>query len=271
MELSMKLRIISSFLLLSLSSLAFAHSPETSGKCYIGAFGGTGSSNNFNASQLGTVYLFEIQGGPLSVNAVGPLKHHNATFFGAQLGYEAPGISLNASPWSLVPAAELEAYAMSKRSFEGNLINPTSRLAEQNFSVSYPVRKTVFLANAVLNFDHACLPIHPYVGFGIGTALVRVSGASSIQVSPAEANLNHYNTHSTDTISTFAGQIKLGLNYDIIENLSIFAEYRALYLANTHFLFGSTIATNHAETSPWQVKMNAQNYDLGSLGVRLNW
>lgn len=274
----MKLRIFSSIFLFALTTLAFASYTPTEfatvispGKFYLGAFGGGGSSNNFNASQFGTAFFSEAEGGPLSVNAFGQLNSQSASFFGAQLGYRAPEILLSSfSQWTLGPAAELEGYAMSKSSFNGTLTNNTERLSAHDFLVSYPMNKTVFLANAVISFNSPCLLVHPYVGFGIGEAVIRISGANATQTNPPEA-VNHYNTNTSDTNSTFAGQIKLGLSYDINKYVSLFADYRCLYLASTHFVFGSTVSPGHVETSSWQVKLDAQRYNLGNAGVRFTF
>lgn len=273
----MKLRLSLSIILLASTAMAVASpvpiNSTFSGKFYVGAFGGGGASNNFNATQLGTVFFLESFGGPLSVNAFGRLTNQNGAFFGGQLGYEAPAICLNAcSQWKLKPGAELEGYYMNKNSSTGALINNTTRIPvqENDFRVSYPMDKTVFLINAVLNFNKPCFCFHPYVGLGIGNAIVRISDASAFQANPLDAP-NHYNGNANDTNSTFAGQLKLGLNYDFNRYVSLFAEYRWLYVANTHFVLGSTIAPAHSETTPWQVKLNNQSYNLGNIGLRVNW
>jgi opacity protein-like surface antigen len=260
----MKLRLASAIFLFSLTPLTYAAT------IYVGAFGGYGSSNHVDASQHGTAFFIEAMGGPLSVNAFGELNKRNSSFWGAQLGYQAQEIFLN-STWTVEPAVELEGYSLNKRSFEGTFSNNTVRLEEHDFNVSYPMKRTAFLANAVLNFNNPCVLIHPYIGFGIGSALVKISNATSAQINPPEAGINHYNSDSSDTTSTFAGQIKLGLGYDINEYVSIFADYRWLYLANADFVFGSTVYPTHAETSSWQVKLDAQKFHLANVGVRLNW
>jgi opacity protein-like surface antigen len=278
MEPYMKLRISSSIFLFALTTAAFACSPAesarvtTPGKFYVGLFGGGGSSNKFNASQYGTAFFPEASGGPLSVNAFGQLNSRSASFFGAQLGYQTQELLLNSSSqWSLGPAAELEGYSTSKSSFKGTLTNDTARLPEHDFTVSYPMRRTVFLANGVISFNNPRLPVHPYVGVGMGAAIIRISDATSTQVSPAEEGINHYNSRPNDTTSTFAGQVKLGLSYDVNPYISFFADYRWLYLANTHFVFGSTVYPSHVETSDWQVKLGAQQYSLINVGARFNW
>lgn len=274
----MKLRIAASIFLCAFTAPVFAsHTPTKSaaviapGKFYMGAFGGGSSSNHFKASQFGTAFFTEAEGGPLAINAFGELTNQKTSFFGAQLGYRAQEIFLNSSSqWTLGPAAELEGYSMNKRSLNGTLNNNTERLAEHDFMVSYPMKRTVVLANAVVSFNNARFPVHPYIGVGIGNAILRISDASAMQVNPPE-DINHYNTNTGDTKSTFAGQLKLGLSYDINEHISLFAEYRRLYLASTSFVFGSTASPNHVPTSSWQVKLNAQKYHLGNVGVRFHW
>lgn len=279
----MKLRI-SSILLIALTAPVFAKpapvisapasipvSVSAPSKFYVGIFGGGGSSSNVNASQYGTAYFIEAQGGPLALNSFGRINSKSASFFGAQVGYQAPEILLHASSQSSIsPAIELEEFNMGNRTFSGNLVNNSVRLAERDFAVAYPVSRNIFLANIVVNFNNPCLMIHPYVGLGIGNAIMKVSGATAMQVNPVEANINHYNTNPSDSNSVFAGQIKLGLSYDINQYVSVFAEYRSLYTASTHFVFGSTVSEGHAETSSWQVSMGAQRYNLGDIGLRVN-
>lgn len=242
-------------------------------KVYIGIFGGGGSSNEFNVTQQGTAFYFEALGGPLAVNGFGHVNSHSNGFFGAQLGYQWEGMTFNhLNTLTIMPAVELEGYYLTNSTFHADLINNTARLDEHDFLVSYPMRRTVFLANYVLNFGKPCLLVQPYIGFGIGSAIVRIAGADASQISPPEVGVNHYNSNPHDTDATFAGQIKAGLSYDINKCVSVFAEYRWLYIANTHFQFGSTVypEVSHPETSPWLVKLDPQRYNMGSVGVRFN-
>jgi hypothetical protein len=243
-------------------------------KLYVGVFGGGGSSNDFNATQFGTAYLIEADGGPLAVNAFGQLNGQSGSFYGAQVGYKAPEIFLNSSSeWSFGPAGELEGFYMNSSSFNGTLINNTARVPEHDFQVTYPMSRSVFLLNGVLNFNNPRWVVHPYIGLGIGGAIARISGATAMQTNPPEPGVNHYNTNSNATDTAFAGQIKLGLNYDINKYVNIFADYRWLYLSSTQYTFGSTVVTApvpHVETSSWQVKLDPQRYNLGDIGVRVN-
>lgn len=271
---TMKRTIYSSLFLTLLMGSAFADQSAMApapGKLYIGIFGGYGSSNNFDVSQYGTAFYTEASGGPLAVNAFGDMDNHSGWLGGAQIGYKAQDILLSPnSLWALGPAIELEGFYLGKRTFTGDLTNDTSRLPEHDFAVSFPMKRSVFLTNFVVNFDNPCYLFHPYVGVGLGGAIVKISGADGMQVSPPEEGINHYNANTSDRTSTFAGQVKAGVSYDINQYFSLFAEYRWLYLANTQFAFGSTVYPSHVATSNWQVKMDAQHYNIGTVGIRLS-
>ena len=199
-------------------------------------------------------------------------NNETSGYFGAQLGYRGQSVLMNpSSQWLLEPAGELEGFSMNSTTFNGSLSNNTSRAPEHNFSVSYPMNRTIFLANAVMGFNNPHWVVQPYVGLGIGGALLRISSAYAAQVAPPEANVNHYNGNPNASNSAFAGQVKLGLNYDINQYFSVFAEYRWLYIASSNFTFGSTVYTGHPETSSWQVNMDAQRYNMADIGLRVSF
>lgn len=262
--------------LLALTNASFAMSKGElpglfTGKVYVGIFGGGGSSNNFDIDQYGTAFYTEAEGGPLAVNAFGQADDHSLSFGGAQLGYQAQPIVLSpGSQWSLAPAVELEGYYTNKSSFTETLSNNTDRLPEHDFSVTYPMRRTVFLTNIILTLNHPRIVIHPYIGVGVGGAIVQISNATSTQIAPPEPDINHYNANTSDEDTTFSGQIKVGLSYDIIKAITLFAEYRWLYLSSTDFTFGSTVYPGHPATSSWHVDMDPQKYNMGSAGIRFN-
>lgn len=267
----MDIRTYISIFFLSLSTSVFA-TPNSDNAFYIGGFGGIGTANHFNVSQFGTAFFTEAEGGPLAVNAFGQLGNPSAPFFGAQLGYQAPEINLKTdSVWKMKLAAELEGYTMSHRSFHGILSNNTERIPEHTFNVSYPLHRTVFLGNAILNFIHPRFIMHPYIGLGIGNALVRIAEATGMQSNPIEANVNHYNAKSSDSVSVFAGQLKVGFSYELTSHMAFFADYRRLYLASSDFRFGSTVYPTHVETSHWQVKLSSQKYNLANIGLKFKW
>lgn len=241
-------------------------------KVYLGVFGGGGSSNRINISQYGTAFFEELLGGPLAVNAFGHTNSRNVGIFGGQLGYQWEDICLNSfsSSLNLGPAIELEGYYLGKSSFTAHDINnDTLRLSEHDFLVTYPLSTGVFLANMVLNFNSANYSRwRPYVGVGIGAAVLSISNADSLQVAPLEADVNHYNGNPNDRVASFAAQPKVGLNFSFSEHLTVFAEYRGLYITDTNFTFGSTVYVNHAATSSWNVHLGGQYYNMGVGGIR---
>lgn len=240
-------------------------------KFYVGVFTGGGSSNDITVRQFGTVFFSEAVGGPLAVNASTRTNVNTGWLGGAQVGYQHESLFDLGSQWSLGSAIELEAYGFGNDTVRGNLINNTDRLAENEFAVSYTLNRSVFLTNAVLSFDNPCILFHPYVGFGFGGAVLRITNAISTQIDPVEDDINHYNSNNRDTVATFAGQAKIGLRYDFNDYVSVFAEYRWLYLANSHFILGPTIYPSHAPTTDWQVKFDALRYNLGTAGIRVNF
>lgn len=241
-------------------------------KIYFGVFGGGGSSNHVSINQYGTAFFTEAVGGPLAVNAFGHTNSRSVGIVGGHIGYQWRDIFLNASSnqASLAPAVELEGYYVGKSSFRGHDINnDTTRLPEHDFLVTYPLKTGVFLANAVLNFNSVNYARwHPYVGAGIGAAVLSIANADSLQVAPLEAGVNHYNGNPNDKVATFAAQTKVGLNFAFSEHLSVFGEYRWLYLADTNFNFGSTVYPTHAPTSSWNANLGSQSYNMGAGGIR---
>ncbi len=247
---------------------------STPGKIYVGVFGGGGASTNVSIAQYGTAFFPEDTIGPLAVNGFGHTDTRGVGIVGGQVGYQWSSISLNLfnSLSGITPAVELEGYYVGKSTFTGHDINnETASLPEHDFLVSYPLNTAVFLANAVANFDLSNVNrVHPYVGAGIGAAVLSISGADSTQVAPPEGGVNHYNGNPSDKDATFAAQVKAGLNFDVTSNVNIFAEYRWLYVSNSDYRFGSTVYPAHVPTSPWLVELGSQSYNMGAAGIRFS-
>lgn len=239
----------------------------STGKIYLGVFGGAGSVTSTDINQFGTAFFTEAEGGPLAVNSFGRSKSNSMGMVGGHIGYawsDNMGVHL-----PVTPAVELEGYYIGGVDIDGHDIsNDTTRLPEHDFHVTYPIKSGVFLINAVLNANNSVFgSFRPYVGVGIGTAVVSVSDASSIQTSPPEIGVNHYNASTSDTEVAFAAQPKVGLRFDLTPHTSVFAEYRFLYLSATHYTFGSTVTPTHAPTSPWLATIKSQHYNMGTIGI----
>lgn len=236
------------------------------GPWYLGVFGGAGSATSEDTSQHGTAFL--TTGGPLAVNAYGQADSNTAGIGGAHLGYKWRSFDNSGSKWALTPALELEGYYLGLTQNGIDLDNNTVRLDEHEFAVSYPMDNGVFLLNGVLNFNNLGWgSVTPYMGGGLGAAIISISGAESTQVAPAEPGVNHYNSDTNASDWTFAAQYKVGLNFNISPQASIFAEYRFLYLSPTSYTFGSTQYPTHAPTTNWNVQLDSMYYNMGTIGI----
>ena len=187
-------------------------------KFYLGLFGGSGYSNSFRLVQKGTALYSEGNGGPFGVNAFGESNSDSLWLVGGHLGYEWPNrlVTLRRSNWNFSPAVEMEAFYLENTVRGTNLHNPTTRLTNQDFLVTYPMRTGVILLNAVLNMNlYKFKRAHPYVGVGFGAAIDAINGANSSQLAPFEPGINHYNADTNDSSSTVSAQSKLGLKFDL--------------------------------------------------------
>lgn len=244
---------------------------STPGKVYLSVFGGAGASDTLKLAQYGTAFFPPVADGPLAVNAFGSGKSGTVGIAGGHIGYQWSDVTLNLanSLVGITPATELEGYYLGKANYIGHeLNNETHRLVEHDFLVTYPTTAGIYLVNTVINFNLSEPLFKPYVGAGIGAAVLSISNATSTQTVPAEVGINHYNSDRDSTDSVFAGQVKAGLSVNFTPNFSMFGEYRWLYLANSDYNFGSTSYVGHVPTSSWAVKFDSQNYNLGAVGLR---
>lgn len=233
---------------------------------YVGLFGGGGRLTNTNASQRGTAFYSESSdvGGPLAVDSNGHVDSNFRGFGGAHFGYAWKNMAC------VTPAIELEGFYF-RNDVKGILDSPHTALPEHTFDNTFPMSTTVFLINSVFSFNaFPCIPLRPYVGAGIGGALLSVSGADSFQLNPVEPNVNHFSTESGASENVFAGQIKAGLTYALTNYCNLFAEYRFLYLGSSKFNFGSTVFPGHVPTAPWNVNIDGMHYNLGAVGIEFN-
>lgn len=242
--------------------------PASPEKIYLGVYGGAGSTNHINVFQYGTAFTPD---GPLAVNAIGDTNTPTQGIVGGQFGYQWMDVPFLSTCWSFAPAFELEGYYIGKNNFRAELINNAPVLGEHDFENTFPMDVGVFLTNAVLTLNNSNYQrYHPYVGVGVGGALIRIRDAQSLQEAPVEPGINHYNENPSDKDATFAGQVKAGLNMNICAHTNLFVEYRGLFLGNTHYLFGSTEYPDHPVTTNWAVSMNFHTYSMGAVGLQFS-
>jgi len=241
--------------------------PDSRG-IYVGVFGGGGVSSIPHVSQVGTALFPESRGGPLAVNATGNSGNHGVGLVGLQIGHEWSGCSFGAvcNSWSLLPAAEMEAYYLAGTQ-RADLSNPTPRLPAHDFLDTFPMNNAVFVTNLVLSVQTPYGGLTSYVGGGIGAAAVTISGADSLQVAPAEAGVNHFNSGPDSSNWGFAAQAKTGLRFPLSDRCWMFAEYRYLYVSSTTYTFGSTQYPTHVPTTPWTVHFGDMSNHMGVGGI----
>lgn len=230
---------------------------STANAYYVGVFGGGGAGTSTSLNQVGTAFL---RSGALAVNANGNSGSYSSGLLGVHLG-------MNGAVYRyFTPAVELEGFYL-RATPDGQLTNPTPRIPGHAFSDSFPMKTGVYLANVILNFPTANKKLFPYLGLGAGFATINISGANSSQITPAEANVNHFNSNTNSSSNTFSAQAKMGLNLYLAKNLRLFGEYRRLYLSSTSYTFGSTQYPTHAVTTNWNAHIGNMNYNLGVIGI----
>lgn len=262
--------------LVTLSTSLIADDCCCGNRLYVGAFGGGIFSNSTNIFQQGTAYFPYIDesedGGPLAISARGHAKGKSTGFGGFQVGYEWTQCPyyIGCSDWSITPAAEFEAFFFNhKRS--GHVVNAAiqDRLEEHNFADSFKLNSRTLLVNAVFRLNSCSLcGFSPYLGLGLGATRLSVKNASSFQIEPPEADVNHFNSGRSDSTWVFTAQVKAGVSYTICEKFHLFAEYRYLYLDSGRYVLGSTIYDDHVPTSPWNVKLSNTNYNAFAIGFQ---
>jgi opacity protein-like surface antigen len=291
-----KKNLVSVFFTMGLISTASLQAAEQAQRgLYLGVFGGGSVSDNNNFTQSGVAYKRVGDGQAhtdydLLVNVKGSADSKAGAMGGLHVGYEWSEIPMgnSGSEWGLRPALELEGYYLGT-SQTGNLLNPQTEPAvwhgevEASHSLaagSHTFRNTfnldmgVLLANVVFSFKTPWSnKIYPYIGGGIGAAITSISRSDSKQVDPvAEPTINHFNSDSSASSSSFAAQGKAGIRAEIVEHLSVFAEYRYLHVTATHYTFGATVYPGvHSQTSAWNSNFGAMNFHTGVLGIEYSF
>ena len=258
---------------------------------YLGLFGGGSTSDSSDFTQSGVAFKrvpIDDYNYNLNVDVKGSSGSQTGALGGLHVGYEFLEIPMgNAySGWGLRPAVELEGYYLAT-SKSGNLSNPQTELGvpvgvgdyhniaagSHVFKDSFNLDSGVLLANSVFTFKTPWANnIFPYVGGGVGAAITSVSGADSAQYGPGVPELspyiNHFNSNTNASSSSFATQAKVGVRAEILDHVAVFAEYRYLYVSATNYTFGSTVYPGiHSETSAWDSHFGSTNFHSGVLGI----
>ncbi len=238
---------------------------------YMGVYGGGGSMmSGVDLTQLATALYDTSHGGPIAVNATGVSQSSGFWLVGANIGYNWFTKPLSQTGFNISPSIELEGLYIGQHTITGPYQNNTySRLPEHIFQLVLPIDIGVALVNMVFDFNHKNYPkLHGYLGLGWGAAIPSIANAKAYQIIPAEPGVNHFSGDPSDTALAFAAQPKIGLLFDCNSRVSVFGEYHFLYLSNTDYQFGSTIAGGHVATTDWLLKMGPQLFNIGIFGIR---
>ncbi|MCS6850418.1 MAG: porin family protein [Gemmataceae bacterium] len=229
---------------------------------YAGILVGGAVSANDPIVQSGTAFITP----PLAVRASGDAKSRAGVMAGLHLGYQwgEPTVAGD-SDWRILPAVEFEAYYLGTRQ-AGLLNNPTDRLPEHLFDYRAPLDIAVLMPNLLLTL-HTPYRIHPYVGVGVGAALVSNHGVTSLQLSPPEPGINHFNSDPNASDWAIAATCRAGLRFDLGDSWYLFTEYKFLAIGATDYTFGSTVYPIHPPTSAWSVHYGTMFEHMGVLGL----
>lgn len=263
--------------LMASTTAALSSSPPLSG-FYLGGFGGWGASNDFEVTQSGVAFFSphtfrtppfnSSLDAPLGISAEGDSDGESMGFGGIHLGYEWLMPMYKDTTWTLTPAIELEGIYFSDNTEADDLDNSNIVLNPHIFDDEFSMKTGVVLVNGIVSLN--CLRmnmLHPYIGVGLGAAVISINDADSTQVSPAEPGVNHFNSDEDGLDWTFAAQAKAGLRYVLSEHWRVFAEYRFLYLGDTDFTFGPTEYPTHVQTTSWDVDFDNMYFNAGALGI----
>lgn len=246
----------------TLGSLAM--SSNLFGGTYLGVFGGGGSTSKTHISQRGFAFNNADPRLALLVHATGRGGNYGVGLVGAHFGYEFD------SGICLIPALGLEGFYLGSNSGEKvHLNNPT--FFEHDFHNKLPLRAGVLLGEFVLSLRAPSTSkwrwIEPYVGGGFGGGVLWIHHAKATQLSPAEPDVNHFNSRTTASDSALAAQFKGGFRFNLNSHWRLFAEYRYIYFPSTSYMFGFTQYPTHVPTSNWIVKLGKLNFNLGVVGL----
>lgn len=287
--------LMPTLLAIGLTSVSPLQAAEHSRGLYLGLFGGGSSSVSNDFTQSAIAYKREGDGQAhanydLRVDGTGTTHSKAGAVGGLHIGYEGSEIPMGngQSGWGLRPAVEFEGYYLGT-SVSGNLANPQYEpgidldypandhgiaAGEHTFKNAFNLDAGVLLINAVFTVKTPwSTKIFPYIGGGIGGAITALSEGDSTQLTPEyEATVNHFNSNPNASSSGFAVQAKAGGRAELVDNLSVFAEYRYLNISATNYVFGQTVYPGtHSVTSNWHSHFDAMGFHSATLGIDYNF
>lgn len=155
-----------------------------------------------------------------------------------------------------------EHYAAGHHTFS-NSMTQASWNAALNLTLTYNLSSSISVVGAC----------------GVGFTAITLAEAESLQSSPAPTDpgfetttdnggdvVNHFNSVPQAADNSLFGQLRLGANVQLAQNLALRFDARALFVGTSEFNFGSTRYTDHAPTDNWMYTIDrgvAQSIAVG--------
>ncbi|SDU01265.1 Opacity protein [Verrucomicrobium sp. GAS474] len=177
-------------------------------------------------------------------------RTHMGTVFGAKAGYTWPGLGKGAgfgsegpaeidedSKLVLLPSFEAEFF-YSSHTYEGKGpvygTGGTGVRAVNETDIRASMEEYVLTVNPVLRAQ--VWRFRPYVGAGVGAALVQLKNSSVASSYPQTGSYVNLNNRPADQTSICpVAQVEVGTDFFITKSVSIFGEYKFLALINPQF------------------------------------
>ncbi|MDD2676787.1 MAG: hypothetical protein PHP75_04895 [Methylacidiphilaceae bacterium] len=204
---------------------------------YFGIFGGAAFGMSNGVGALDSPPLFSA-GGRAAVGT--------AAVGGIQVGYNFRSIALDsAKSYWLQPAAQFEAFYLGQATESGSLTGGVvGKPGISAYQFGSNLNMGLFLVDGVAKFVTP-IGLVPYIGGGVGGAYLASSGTS---FGPGGVDLFTTGSYAQ---GAFAGQGLVGLQYNLSEHWSLFAEYKILYIKETQFSYlmtsGNTMLIKYPE------------------------
>jgi opacity protein-like surface antigen len=308
----MKAIHLTTALLVGCTTLSATAAYAQEGGMFVGIFGGIGSTASQSIEQTGTAhkefagdrefegryYLYD-----LPVRLDGRNVREMSTLVGGHLGYgwavssalkpafEVEGLYLTAGQEAaLVNAADEVitnitviqdgAKQLVTRPNERHMVEHHGGLAagSHTFLNTSTMQVALFTLNGVVSYSKGGRWT-PYVGAGVGMAVVHLDGAVAIQTGPGGVEssgaagqvVNHFNSRDEASDVALAAQAKAGVRYRLSARTALFVDYRYVHLAPTVYTFGSTIYPDHAPTDAWIVRNGSMRLHHALAGLHVSF
>lgn len=163
-----------------------------------------------------------------------------------------------------------------------SLVNAAFAAGQHRFENSMTMNSLNAATNLIFSYD-VSTDISINGGLGVGFSAITMKDAKSFQSNPASANasyemttengggiVNHYNSQSIATDNVMFTQFRIGSKYQVVQNVGIRFDVRAMSVGESTFNFGSTKYLDHAPTDNWMYMIGQNTAYTITLGLCVN-